>query len=141
MRYAWIDEGSISDICDGNPDMAYHPTVAAYYTEMVSEEERAGDTWDGAMWHHPPTPDPPTAPPVVPVKQPITRVDFLLRFSGQERISIRLARKTDPVIEDLWDILDQLNEVYLDHPTMVEGVAYLESAGFISPGRGSAILE
>jgi hypothetical protein len=45
MKYAWIENNRIRDICQGgNPNECYTPNVAINYSTLVPDEARNG--WD-----------------------------------------------------------------------------------------------
>jgi len=51
MKYAWIEDNKVRDICQGGePTEHYHPDVAALYTTQVSDDAVNGDGWvDGQL--------------------------------------------------------------------------------------------
>lgn len=50
MKKAWIENGAIRDIAQGNPVEIYHPDIAAFYNVDVPDEADRGDGWvDGAL--------------------------------------------------------------------------------------------
>jgi hypothetical protein len=51
MKYAWIEENKIRDICQGgNPAEHYHPDIAAFYDTQVPDDAQNGDSWvDGQV--------------------------------------------------------------------------------------------
>lgn len=65
MKYAWIENEQIRDICQGgDPKDCYTPNVAANYNTLVPDEAVNGDGWvDGKL-----VPIPPPAP-VPPLPQ------------------------------------------------------------------------
>jgi hypothetical protein len=62
MKYAWIQDEVIHDICQGgNPEDCYTPNVAVYYDTLVPDDAVNGDGWvNGQLVPIPPTP--PAAP-------------------------------------------------------------------------------
>ena len=64
MKYAWIENEVIRDICQGgNPEDCYTPNVAAYYDTLVPDEAVNGDGWvNGQLVPIPPAPPSPPAP-------------------------------------------------------------------------------
>lgn len=68
----------------------------------------------------------------------ISKLQFLRRFTAEERIVIRAS--ADPVIVDFLHLLDLAQEVRLDDADTQAGVRYLESAGLLAAGRAEAIL-
>jgi len=51
MKYAWIQDDKIRDICQGGePSEHYHPDIAAFYTTQVPDDAVNGDGWvNGAL--------------------------------------------------------------------------------------------
>ncbi len=47
MKYAWVENGRIRDICQGNPATSYAASVAALYTASVPDNAENGDGWNG----------------------------------------------------------------------------------------------
>lgn len=64
MKYAWIENEKIRDICqEGDPQDYYTPTVAAYYNTLVPDNAQNGDGWvDGQLIPYVPPPPPPPPP-------------------------------------------------------------------------------
>jgi hypothetical protein len=58
----------------------------------------------------------------------------------QERIAIRTAAKSNPIVEDFMHLLDLAADVNLTHAATMQGVGYLEQQGLIAAGRAAAIL-
>lgn len=51
MKYAWIEDDKVRDICQGgNPTEHYHPDVALHYATQVPDDAENGDGWvNGAL--------------------------------------------------------------------------------------------
>lgn len=45
MKYAWIENEKIRDICLGDPNECYHPDFAKFYDTQVPDEANNGDGW------------------------------------------------------------------------------------------------
>lgn len=145
MKYAWIENAVIRDVCNGAPDELYHPDIAKHYDTQVPDEAINGDGWDGVklvklvkyvlsdniplpqMWR---------------ITQ-ISPVEFKLRFTAQERIAMRAARPTDPGVDDLFDIIEdpRLTTVDLELAATKEAVAYLVLKGYVVQARVNTILQ
>lgn len=69
--------------------------------------------------------------------EPLT---FMRRFTMAERIAIRSAATTDPMIADLMAMQAAATYIDLDDPDTQAGVAYLESLGIIAAGRAAQVL-
>jgi hypothetical protein len=62
------------------------------------------------------------------------------RFTQAERAAIRQAAMTNGSIADLCSLVDGASIVHFDDPVTIGGVAALEAAGLLAPGRGAEIL-
>jgi len=89
-----------------------------------------GDLYDGTNFSHP--------PPVVRPPEPITRLEFLRRFTPEQRITIRASQ--DPVIIDGNELLALAEEVRLDDPDTVRLVNYMVQQGLITQADADQIL-
>lgn len=45
MKYAWIENERVRDVCNSNPDSCYHPDVAKFYDTEVPDNAENGDGW------------------------------------------------------------------------------------------------
>jgi hypothetical protein len=81
----------------------------------------------------------PGAPPPPPVFE-WERLVFLRRFSAQERIAIRAARTTDPILDDFFNLLEHAKTVHSNDPDMIAGMGYLVYKGLVTAERRDAIL-
>lgn len=68
----------------------------------------------------------------------ISKLDFLRRFTAEERIAIRSS--IDPVIIDFLYLLDLAQEVNLTDSDTIAGVTYCESINLLAEGRATQIL-
>jgi len=64
MKYAWIENNKIRDVCQGgNPAECYVSTVPAYYDTLVPDEAQNGDSWINGQLTPKPVPEPLPTPP------------------------------------------------------------------------------
>lgn len=70
---------------------------------------------------------------------PISKLEFLARFTSDERIAVRAAAKTDGVIEDFMELLKITDVIHLNHPMAQQGLAYLVSIGILTAERAELI--
>lgn len=87
----------------------------------------SGATFDGSDW-------------VSPNSRTLTRLGYLQRFSAQERIAIKTAAATDPVVADLLELLSATQEVRLDSAATRQGLGYLVQQEIITDARRQEIL-
>jgi hypothetical protein len=62
MKYAWVENGRIRDISQGNPSETYHPDIAAFYTVEVPDNAENGDGFVNGQIIKPEPPAPPPIP-------------------------------------------------------------------------------
>lgn len=77
----------------------------------------------------------------VPVTRAISALAFKQRLTAEERIAIRSAAASDPVIADFLDLLGTPGSgmIELDHPDTVAGVDYLVAHDLLTEDRAAAI--
>lgn len=68
---------------------------------------------------------------------PLTKLEFLSRFTVAERIAIRSS--TDPVVADFMSMLDMAQNIQTTHPDTVAGLGYLVSVGLLTAARAAVI--
>lgn len=142
MKYAWIENAQIRDIAHSDPALIYTPEIAAFYDTLVPDDAASGDGWvDGALVKPEPV-VPPAPEPVVVVPPKVSPIQYKLLFTSAERIAIATARTTDPVLEDLYSILDdtRLTEVDLALKSTQDALDYLIFKGLLDVDRKAEIL-
>ncbi|WP_163557586.1 hypothetical protein [Halomonas sp. NO4] len=70
----------------------------------------------------------------------LSRVEFLKRFTRDERINIRKETNTDDVVGDFKEMLNLAVSVNLADPDVVEGMDYLVQVGLLTQDRRDKIL-
>lgn len=70
----------------------------------------------------------------------ISWVDFIDRFTVQERIAIRATRATDPVVDDFLDMGERRNAVLLSSPRLSAALDYMVSINLLSVSRRAEVL-
>ena len=123
-----------------NPQEHFHPDIAAEF-EPVPDDVQAG--WarnEAGEWEAPaPTPEP---TPVSTESPKVFPVEFKLLFTAGERVTIKAARASDPVIDDFLSIIEdpRLTHVNLGLQSTQDAFGYLETKGFITDARRVQIL-
>lgn len=123
-----------------NPQEQFHPDIATEF-EPVPDDVQAG--WarnEAGEWEAPaPTPEPTPAPTESPKVSP---VEFKLLFTAGERVAIKAARASDPVIDDFFSIIEdpRLTHVNLGLQSTQDALGYLETKGVITDARRVQIL-
>lgn len=135
MKFAWIENDTVRDICPGDPAECYHPDIAGHYSTEIPDDIERGATLVNGEWVNPtpPTPAAPAHPDVT-----VSPVEFLLLFTSPERVYIKSIRTSDPVVGDFMDIVEhpRLTLVNLTLPSTLQAVDYilsqLATAGILS---------
>ena len=70
----------------------------------------------------------------------VTKLQYLRRFTGPERQTIRQAAKGNPELEDYLAMLEIAQDINLDDPDTIAAVNMLEAVGLIAPGRAAEVL-
>lgn len=78
--------------------------------------------------------------PRSPLPDRWTKYEFLMRMTAAERIAIRTAAASDPIVDDFMDMLNVSGEVVRSNPVVVQGLNYLVSQGCLAAGRPGEIL-
>lgn len=80
---------------------------------------------------------------IAPQQEPpkhITKLAFKQRMTAAERIAIRTAAESDPIIYDFLDLVADSTFIDLERQDTIDGVNYLEANGHLAEGRASEIL-
>lgn len=139
-KYAYIVNNVAVNVVTGNPNDFFHPDIAIKF-EIVPIEVEIGwrRSQDTGTW---------MAPEIVSPAQTVTAtmkvspVEFKLLFTSQERVTIKAARDTDPVIDDFYDIVadPRLTHVDLGLKSTKDALAYMVNIGLIAAERQDEIL-
>lgn len=70
---------------------------------------------------------------------PLTHLEFMLRFTMEERMAIRSASDSDPVIFDFLELLKLSTYIYPHHTLTQVGLGYLTSRGLLTSERATII--
>lgn len=77
------------------------------------------------------------APPA-PKMPPISRLEFMRRFTQPERTAIR--KSVNDVVIDFYDLTKRSTEIDLTAKDVVNGLVYLESENILQAGRANEVL-
>ncbi len=76
---------------------------------------------------------------IVGTSVPLTKHQFLSRFTTNERITIRERAKTNPVVLDFMEMLNASSGVF--YSLALQGIGYLQYLEIITPARAAIIGE
>lgn len=143
MKYARNVNNTAVDVRTESPEGCFTPEIAAEFVEVPDEVE---NSWilEGGIWSAPPAPEPTPEPTPAPTEAPkISPVEFKLLFTSQERVAIKAARATDPVIDDFYDIVEdpRLTHVDLGLQSTQMALGYLAQQGLLTEARMAEILQ
>ena len=141
MKYAWIENGQIRDLCSQDPSLLFHPSVASHYSVSVPDNAESGDSFsNGELTKQVVTVAQPTTAPVTYSK--VSPVEFKLLFTVQERVALKALRATNPIVDDFFSIVDdpRLSHVDLGLNSTQQALGYLAMLGAITEARVAEIL-
>lgn len=78
---------------------------------------------------------PPARGPVFP--REFTRLDFLNRFTDQEKVLLKSLESSDPIVALFWEEWRCAEAISLDDPRTVRALDYLVQQGHLTPARRS----
>jgi hypothetical protein len=138
IKYAWLDDTTIRDVCVGDPAELFHQDVAVLFNTVVPSDAQSGDTFAGGVLTKL---EPLSLEPEVFFPK-VNSLEFKLLFTSQERIAIKTARKNDAVIDDFYDIVEDplLQYVDLGLESTQEALAYLVTQNLLTEERKKEIL-
>lgn len=126
MRFAIIENGKVANVAIAD--------VALAANWIHSDTAGVGDSYNpGNGQFSSPLPTP------MPTVRDLPKLDYLKRFTQEERIAIRNMGKTSDVVNDYIELMNAAVTVHLDDPDTVQGLAALEQVGAIGPGRAAEI--
>ena len=114
MKYAWIEDDKVRDVCHANPIDCYHPDVAKFYDTLVPDDAQNGDGWVDGQLIKPEPPAPPAPPPrtwdAADVRQHLSLTEKV-RWDNNVAPEIVTAKQefaTKRNLEDTTEILEML---------------------------------
>jgi len=119
------------------------PNFSAYPVIMVQDGETVRlkspvESWAECLDF---TDNPPQPAQTVPApKIEHTKLEFLARFSDEEKISLKALEDTDPTVALFWEEYRTADSIRLDDPRTIRAVEYLAAQGYIPAERKAAIL-
>ncbi|MBD3877431.1 hypothetical protein IEG05_19690 [Pseudomonas kunmingensis] len=124
------------------PAKQFHPSIAAEFVEVPATVVPGSRLVDGE-WVAPGVVEAPASPEVGNMAP--TSPEFMLLFTLAERVAIRSARPTDPVVDDILQMVEdpRLTFVELASASVIEAVQYLTlgDSPLVAPERAARILQ
>ena len=82
----------------------------------------------------------PEVQPPAAANQTLTKLEYLRRFTADERVAIRAAAAANPALEDYLQLMELAQDINTGDPDTIAAVTMLEQAGLIAAGRAQEIL-
>jgi hypothetical protein len=135
MKYAYIENNIVKEVVQSNPFQLFGQGYAALFIDAPDEAQQ-GWVFNNGLF------TPPI--PVVVAPQPIlvSPVEFMLLFTSPERVAIKAARLTDPIIDDFLDIIEdpRLTFVNLSLGSTLAALDYMIYTNLIAAERKAEIV-
>lgn len=129
----------VYSVYNGAPLEIEGAEVPAGYTDVPPPA--AGMMFMGGQWTDgQPRPLPPASAAASAPK--VSPVEFKLLFTAPERVAIKTARSSDPVLDDFFDIIEdpRLTHIDLGLQSTRDAIGYLAEQGLIGAERVEQIL-
>ena len=123
-----VENGSLIQISDQPIDQSGHPLMVKIFDMPMPDLTK--QEWDRGGLRFIDKPG----------NRTMTKLEYLRRFTGNERVAIRAAAKQSPILEDYLALLELSLDVSLDDPDTIQAVGMLEAVGLIASGRAAEIL-
>jgi len=117
------ENNTLLDISTTQPE---NGTYVGMYREMP---DFAVEVWNPAVLNFYTKPD-----------ATISKLEYLRRFTQDERIAIRGAAAQSPQLADYLELLTLAEEIRLTDPDISIALSMLEQVGLLAPGRSAEIL-
>lgn len=142
MKYARIINNIAVDTRTESPEGCFTPNIVAEFVE-VPDEVQDGWSNESGQWAEPAALVPVPTEQAVPVPPTVSPIEFMLLFTGQERVSIKAERASDPIIEDFMSLVEdpRLTGVNLALQSTQDALEYLVSKSLITEDRRLEIIE
>lgn len=127
MKFAWIENNAIKDVCQGLPSNLYTPEVAAYYTTQVPDDAINGDGWINNQL-------------IKPAPQPLPPLPTRKWTINDFRSGFTLAEKTKWDNDSAPEIVTVKNELPQELAGATELLDFLVESGVISQASADKIL-
>lgn len=130
MRYLLIKNNIVVNAIEA--DSEFISTLSGYDHKILTDNYGIGFSYINGVFSEP------ELQPVDSNGISLTQLEFLRRFSAEERIAIRSS--DNPIIVDFLHLLNLAQEIKTDDPDTIAGVNYLETLNLIAEGRAAVIL-
>lgn len=143
MKVARIENNvavEVVEIPDGfTIEQSIHPNLSPLYSEVPDNVTPNSKVNSKGVWTIF------TPEVIVPIEAypTVSRIQFKLLFTSDERVAIKAATNTDPKVEDWWEIATDtsLPEIDLNLRSTQEGLNYLVSVNLLTEDRKAQILK
>ena len=130
MRYLLIKNNIVVNAIEA--DSEFISNLSGYDHKILTDNYGIGFSYINGVFSEP------ELQPVDSNGISLTQLEFLRRFSAEERIAIRSS--DNPIIVDFLHLLNLAQEIKTDDPDTIAGVNYLETLNLIAEGRAAEIL-
>lgn len=130
------DSGVVIETAASDPAELFFEELAAQFIS-VPETVKPGWKKDGKNWAEPEPvalPEPPAAP-----KPPLAKASFLDALTRAERLALRGARSSDPIVDDFLLMMDETGIADITSSDGEQALAHFVSEGYLTAERVEAI--
>lgn len=141
MKYARIVNYIAADVRNDPPEGCFTSNIVAEFVAVPDEVENGWSNESGT-WKAPAAPDAVEPGPASVAPPTVSPIEFMLLFTAPERVAVKAARETDPIVDDFMGIVEdpRLTGVNLALESTQNALAYLVAQNFITEDRKVEIL-
>lgn len=134
MRAALVIGSVVENVVEVEADSTWQQPANSQMIELAEDEQcEIGQQYDQNS-------SPRFFGPSAPSEVSWTSYQFLLRFTNQERASIRAASASDDAVADFQQLASAAHEIINTDPITIAGMDYLVSIGVLTQARRDEIL-
>lgn len=142
MKYAWIENDLIRDVCNSDPFALFYSDIAVLYSTEVPDNAENGDTFSNGVLSKKEIQVQPIVTPEIqtPDYPKVDVITYKMLFTSAERIATKASN--DPVIIDLQELMNDPRtvNVNLSLKSVQDALDYMTYLGILAPGRKAEIL-
>lgn len=134
MRAALVIGSFVENIVEVETGSTWQPPADSQIIELAAGEQcEIGQQYDANS-------NPRFFGSVAPIEVSWSSYQFLLRFTNQERTSIRTAAASDDAVADFQQLAGAAHQIVNTDPITIAGMDYLVSVGILTQARRDEIL-
>lgn len=118
------------------PNFSAYPAIVVTGEDGTTRVKSPVGTWAECLDFI----DNPPVPPAPVRRVEFSKLEFLSRFTDEEKVQLKTLEATDPVVGLFWEEYRAAESIRLDDPRTIKSVEHLASMHYITDDRKAEIL-